>query len=213
MTIEGTGGGQSVVDRMRATQDAGEKMRLAFMLLKLGPSEVPALERALAAEQDPMIRKYIVRALGEASGSADPAAGGGDPAGLETLQKMASAGDDRQLRIEAIRAIERRSSPEVSKFLAELAAQEDGKDAQIRSIAIRALANVGGAEQGDFFTQVLQRDDRVNNRAEAAKFFARAGTGRDLAVLEPLAQKEQVHYIKEKLDTAVEQIKKREGIR
>lgn len=147
-----------------------------------------------------MIKKYIVRALGNVEGAR----------GMQVLTSIAQSSQDRNLRIESIRAIEEKSSPESSTFLMDLARNE--QDASIRSIAIRAVANVSGREAYGFFTQVLEQDDRTNNRAEAAKYMARVGEATDVQHLESVFQRERVYYIRQKIRQAIDSINKRNGI-
>lgn len=89
-----------------------------------------------------------------------------------------------------------------------LAAEEE--DASIKSIAVRALANTGGRECAARFFKILADDERTNNRAEAAKFFARAGTIDDIAALAALHDRERVYYIKQRIEQAIRAIGERE---
>jgi HEAT repeat protein len=206
LAIEGKATAREVLARMRETRDPGEKMRLSFMLSKLdGPEDAAVLEAALATEADPMVAKYIVRALGSIPG----------PRPLEPLLRIARSSPDRNQRIEAIRSIEERASrdpavaDEATKALVALAATE--ADASIRSVAIRGIANVGTRAAVAFFREVLEKDERTNNRAEAAKLFQRIGTDEDLPFLEELHAKERVYYVKQKVAQAIDAIHRRAG--
>jgi hypothetical protein len=199
--LEGKDSARDIVDAMRAAKDPGEKMRLAFMLPKVNrPEDLPFYEEALASEQDPMIKKYLVKALGKIEGAR----------GIDVLKPLAQAGQDRSIQMEALRAIEEKKTPEAAAFLMDLA--NSAQDAAIKTIAVRAVASSSGREAASFFQKVLEQDERTNNRAEAAKYYARVGDASDLPLLEQLHAKERVYYIRQKIRQAIEAIQKRAGI-
>jgi len=200
LSIEGRSSAREIVDAMRAAGAPDEKMRCAFMLSKARrQSDVSFLEEASQREPDPMILKYMIRALGSIGGTR----------AHDALQKFAIGSPVRNLRIEAIRALEESGAPAAEGVLLRVARTEE--DASIKSIAVRGLANIGGRASFEFFLEALRSDDRTNNRAEAAKYMARVGEPGDVPELERIYQAEKVYYIRQKIQQAVEAIQKRGG--
>jgi hypothetical protein len=189
---------------MHGTQESSEKMRYAFVMAKLpldSEGDVAELSRALADEKDPVIKKYLVRAAGSSS------------RGGELLARIARESGDRDIRVEAIQgihALEDRAPPAAVQAVLAISTSEE--DAAVRSVAVRALASTAGDDCKPFFFNLLEKDDRTNNRAEAARFFGARGTRADIAKLTEIARIERVYYIRQKVMQAIEAIQKREGM-
>lgn len=199
LTLDGKASARELVDAMRSTSDRSVKLRLQFMLSKLvSEQDIGYMEAMVAAEPDPQIKKYLVKALGEAPGNL----------GLGALQGIVQTDSNMGARIEAIRAIQRKPhDASTTSFLMNVANSET--DVSVRSTLLQVISAQAEREAVSFFLTVLQTDKRLNNRVHSAKYFERVGQPSEVALLEGVLQAETNHYVRKKLEVALRVIKAR----